>query len=243
MQFSFGSGLLWGSRTDVANSTPVRFGAMQDVSVDFDGELKELFSQYTFPVDVARGKTKITGKAKMAQIIAVQFNNLFFGGTASTGQNLVASDEAGTIPGTPYQITVANGATFLLDLGVRDGTTGLPLTLVASAPATGQYSVATGGVYTFAAADTTKTVLFDYAYTAVTGKKVHVNNQLMGSSPRFKLVFNDTYEGNQMTLILYSAASNKLSFATKLDDYTIPELDFSAYQDAGGNVYEFSSAA
>jgi len=242
MQFGFGSGLLWAARQDIANATPVRFGALQDVTIDFDGELKDLFSQYTFPIDVARGKTKITGKAKFARISAIQFNSLFFGSTVSSAQNLIASDEAGTIPGTPFAVTVTNGATFLLDLGVRDGITGVPLTLVASAPATGQYSVATGGVYTFAAADTTKAMLFDYAYTAATGKKVAVSNQLMGSSPRFKIILNQQYEGTQTTLILYSCASNKLSFPTKLDDYVIQELDFSAYQNAGGQVYEFSAS-
>lgn len=244
MQFGFGSGLLWAVRSDIAGSTPIRFGALQDVTIDFDGELKDLFSQYTFPIDVARGKTKITGKAKFARISAVQFNTLFFGGTTATGQNLVSSDEIGTVGSATPTVTIANGASFALDLGVRDGTTGSPLTLqTGTAVAVGEYAVGSLGVYTFNTAAAGSSMLFDYMYTTGTaGKKVTISNQLMGASPRFKVVLNQQYEGKQMTLILYQAASNKLSYPTKLDDYVIEELDLSAYANSAGQVYEFSAS-
>jgi len=240
MQFAFGSGLLWASRNDVANSTPIRFGALQDVTIDFDGEQKELFSQYTFPIDTARGKTKITGKAKLAQISAVQFSNLFFGTAPTTGQTLIANDEIGT-PTTTY--VVANGTNFMFDLGVRYQSTGLPLTLVAGAPTTaGTYSVAGTGTYTFFTGDSGKTMLFDYAYnSATTGQSILVQNQLMGFSPRFQATFVEKYENNTMTLLLYACASTKLALASKLDDYMIPELDFTAYANPGGQVYLFST--
>jgi hypothetical protein len=240
MQFAFGSGLLWGIRNDVANSTPVRFGALQDVTIDFDGEQKELFSQYTFPIDTARGKTKIVGKAKLAQISAVQFSNLFFGTAPTAGQTLVAHDEIGT-PTTTY--TVANGTTFALDLGVRYQASGLPLNLVAAAPTVaGTYQVASGGVYTFFSSDSGKPMLFDYTYTSASaGQTILVQNQLMGFSPRFSAIFTENYENNTMTLQLFSCASTKLGFASKIDDYMIPELDFTAYANPGGQVYTFST--
>lgn len=241
MQYNFGSGILWGTRNDIANGTPVRFGALQDVSIDFDGETKELYSQYQFPIDTARGKMKITGKAKLARMSTVQYNALFFGQSQTTGQKLTSYDEAATVPGTPYQVTVAQGATFIADLGVRLASTGEPLTLVASGPTTGQYTVATGGVYTFAAADTTKAMLFDYVYSAVTGFTVAGANLLMGSSPRWGATFTSNYEGDTTTLRLYSCITNKMGLATKIDDYTIPELDFSAFANAAGQVFEFST--
>jgi hypothetical protein len=242
MQFAFGSGLLWGLRTDVANATPVRFGALQDVTIDFDGEQKELFSQYTFPIDTARGKTKIVGKAKLAQISAVQFSNLFFGTTPTVGQTLIANDEVGTPVATSY--TAANGTNFLFDLGVRYQSTGFPLNLVAVAPTVvGTYQVATGGVYTFFSGDSGKPMLFDYAYSSTTGgQTILVQNQLMGFSPRFQAIFTEKYENNTMTLVLYACASTKLGFASKLDDYMIPELDFTAYATGGGQVYQFSTS-
>jgi hypothetical protein len=241
MQFAFGSGLLWGLRNDVANATPVRFGALQDVTIDFDGEQKELFSQYTFPIDTARGKTKIVGKAKLAQISAVQFSNLFFGTAPTVGQTLISNDEVGTPAAGTF--TVANGTTFLFDLGVRYQSTGQPLTLVAVAPTVaGTYRVAAGGVYSFFTADNVP-MLFDYAYSSVaSGQTILVQNQLMGYSPRFQAIFTEKYENNTMTLILYSCASTKLGMASKLDDYLIPELDFTAYASAGGQVYQFSTS-
>src|SRR5581483_11374955 len=88
------------------------------------------------------------------------------GQTTSTGITALYDDATGAaIPATPYQITptVPSSGTWLADLGVVD-INGNPYTRVASAPATGQYSVA-AGVYTFAAADTGKTVYINFRYT------------------------------------------------------------------------------
>jgi hypothetical protein len=317
MQFMFGSGLLWASRTDIANATPVRFGALQDVSVDFDGELKELYSQYQFPIDVARGKTKITGKAKLARISSIQYNNMFFGQTVTTGQKLTSYDEADTssavitgatsaatasgvtltftsvptgivvgslvsdttassaITAGTYVVSkasttvtlsqavasavgsgdtisfapavvVSNSVNFLVDLGVRYAATGNPLSLTTAALAAsagiGNYALTASGSYAFSAADASTALLFDYAYTTTSGETVTGNNLLMGSSPRFIMTFSNVYESLTTTLRLFACASTKLSFATKIDDYVIPELDFSAYANAAQQVYEFTSA-
>jgi len=84
--FAFGSGVLLGTRTDVANATPVNFGLVQEVQLDLQFTAKELYGQYQFPVAIARGQGKATGKAKMAQISGLAFNNLFFGGSPASGQ-------------------------------------------------------------------------------------------------------------------------------------------------------------
>ncbi len=70
--------------------------------------------------------------------------------------------ETTTIGGTPYQYTALQlNGTWGQDDGLTiNGVAGVP---VASSPTTGQYSVATG-VYTFAAADTGKTVVLNYSY-------------------------------------------------------------------------------
>ena len=39
---------------------------------------------------------------------------------------------------------------------------------------------------------------------------------------------------------LPNAISTKLSMATKLDDFTMPELDFEAFADSAGNVLTYS---
>lgn len=244
--YGFGSGNLFGYRTDVATPQPIQFGALQDVTVDINFNVKELFGQNQFPVAVARSTGKITGKAKMGRIQAAAFNELFFGQTLASGQKVTAVNEGPTpIPTTPFTITVANGTTWVEDLGVFDATTGQPFTRVSTAPAAGQYSVAAGGVYTFAAADNTaaRKVNISYTYTiAATGQKMTVTNQVLGSAPQFKAVLFETYQGNKLQLELFACISTKLSIPTKMEDFVIPELDFSAFADSSGNVLSLSFA-
>ena len=86
MQLSFGSGAVWGERTDVIGSGigPRQFGVLQDIQIDFDWTDKELYGQLQFPVAVARGQGKITGKAKFAQILGLLYSDIFFGLTPAT---------------------------------------------------------------------------------------------------------------------------------------------------------------
>lgn len=78
-----------------------------------------------------------------------------------------------SIPTTPYQYTVLQAGTFLSDGGVMFSTTSIPLTLVASSPTTGQYSVA-AGVYTFAAADVGKGIAITYSFSLVSSIGVNI---------------------------------------------------------------------
>jgi len=232
--YGFGSGSLFGYRTDVAVPQPVQFGALQDVSLDLSFNIKELFGQSQFPLAVARSTAKVTGKAKSARIIASQFNELFFGQTLATGQKTTAVNETGTP--TTNSLTVANSAQFVEDLGVFKQSTGAPLTRVASAPAAGQYSVS-AGVYTFAAADSNPPVFVSYTYTiAGTGQKLVMSNQLLGAAPQFKCVLAETYQGNKFQVELNACIATKLTIPTKIEDFIIPEFDFSAFVDASGNL-------
>ena len=100
--FHFGSGTLWGypvAGNLAANPTPIKFGTLQDVNLEISAALKELYGQNQFAEAVARGKCKITGKAKVAQIVGKHVNDLFFGQTMNSGQKLTALDEAQSVPG------------------------------------------------------------------------------------------------------------------------------------------------
>jgi hypothetical protein len=244
-QYGFGSGVLFGVRTDVSTATPVQFGALQDVSVDIQFNIKELYGQSQFPLAVARSTAKITGKAKLARIIGRSFNDLFFGQDMTAGQTLMAFQEAGAVPAaTPWTVTVANAAGFIADFGVINAGNGLALVKVASAPAAGQYAV-DAGVYTFAAADANLGVLLSYSYAPTVntaGQTIAIANQLIGSAPQFKCVLNGNYQQKQFSLTLNACIANKLQIATKIEDFTIPELDFSAFADAAGNVGSISFA-
>jgi hypothetical protein len=242
-QYGFGSGTLFGYRTDVAVATPVQFGALQDVSLDFQFAIKELHGQYQFPLAVARSTAKVTGKAKFAQIGGRAFNDLFFGQALTTGQKITGLNEAANVPASPFQVTVANAATFVEDLGAVFAATGSPLIRVASAPAAGQYAASGTGVYTFAAADTGKAVLISYTYTtAATGQRITIANQLIGSAPTFKVVLSESYQGKVLQVELNQCVSTKLMLPTKHQDFIIPEIDFEAFVDAAGNLGSLSVA-
>lgn len=243
--FEFGAGTLWGFPvvTNAANPTPMKFGTLQDVSLDISGDVKQLYGQKQFPEAVARGKCKITGKSKFASINGKMLNDMFFGQTMGAGMIKTALDESQPIPATPFQVTVTNAATFKQDWGVRYNATGLPLTRVASGPVLGQYSVNTGtGVYTFAAADTLATVLISYTFTAAgTGAQLNITNQLMGFAPTIQVLLETVYNTNQFSVLLYSVVASKLSFTTKQEDFIIPEFDFEAFANAAGQVIDIYS--
>ena len=55
MQLSFGSGAIWGERTDATGSGigPRQFGVLQEIQIDFDWSDKELYGQRQFPIAIA----------------------------------------------------------------------------------------------------------------------------------------------------------------------------------------------
>ncbi len=241
--YSFGTGILLGTRTDIPNATPVNFGLVQEVTIEETATIKELHGQFQRAIVEARGTIKTTGKAKVARISGLAFAHLFYGVTPTAGQLATAFAEAGTIPASsPYTVTVLNAGGFVDDNGAVYLSTGLPLTKVASAPGAGQYSVASGA-YSFNAADAGKAVLVSYTYSMNgSGHKFTVTNQLLGTTPTFQAQFYTTFQNQAVSLKLNNCTSTKLSFKTKLEDFVMPEFDFSCYADAAGNVMTWSFA-
>jgi Putative phage tail protein len=74
----------------------------------------------------------------------------------------INNTETATIPNTPFQILVQDATDFLQDSGVVFYPSGTALTKVAASPAAGQYTVTSGGLYTFNSADATKQVQISY---------------------------------------------------------------------------------
>jgi hypothetical protein len=171
-----------------SNVTPGRLATFKDCKVSQTWDTVELYGTNQDPDDVASAKRKTVIDATYASYDAATYAALT-GGAISTGSVIGIPDESGTIPGTPYKITVAQGATFALNAGVVDLSTGFPMTVVASGPAAGQYSFnGATGEYTFAAADTTHNVLISYGYTAAAvGKSVTQSAAQMGGATTFAL--------------------------------------------------------
>lgn len=241
--FAFGSGVLLGFRSDIAPSTPINFGYVQEVQIETSFTTKQLFGQNQFPLAIARGQGKISGKAKMAQVSGLAFNTLFFGAALTPGLTNVAYGESQTV--TTGAATVSQSANFGTDYGVVYASTGLPLYKTTGAPSAGGTYSQTGGAYSFNTADNTKGVLISYAYTGASGEDFTVNNQLLGTTPTFQCVLHTIFQGKEVDVTLFNCVSNKLGFATKLEDFTIPELDFECFANASGQVmtWSFSEAS
>lgn len=223
----------------ITTPSPTEFGVLQDVTSDITFDIKELYGQSQFPVAIGRGKGKIALKAKFGQINGLMLNNLVFGQSYTNILLGQVKDLVGTaVPTTPFTITptVPNSGTWLGDMGVTTAD-GKPLTRVVSGPTTGQYSVA-AGVYTFAAADTgiIYKISFQYTSTSTLAKKIVIPNALMGVAPTFRVDLAMPFNGKQAILTLNACTTQKFSFATKLDDFMIPEIDFSAFADTSGNI-------
>lgn len=221
--------------TAIANPTPVRLGGLQDVSVDLGVDLKTLYGSGKYPIAVGQGKAKTDIKAKYADVSGAVLGSLFFGKTSTAAIKGAVIDATGAIPTTPFQITAAppSSGTFVQDLGVRDASTGVIYTRVASAPATGQYSVSGAGVYTFAAADTGKSVIYSYEYTAATGGQLFtLTNDLMGYTPSFSMILQEKYLGQTFVLKFNRAVSGKLALPLKNDDFGISDFEATAFTDA-----------
>jgi len=243
-QSVFGVGFLFATPSG-ATPTPVRFGRLQDVSVDFSYDSKLLYGSNQFPLEHARGKAKIELKATVGVVDPALFNAVFFGLASATGETLSSVDEAATPSSGAF--TVANGATFSQDLGVYNTAAGLWMTRVASAPAAGQYAVNSAtGAYTVNAAQNGQLLRASYTYaSASTGQSLAVGNPLMGSGVIFAVQLVNRFKGSDgvvrsLYLNFPAVQCPKLAMPLKLDDFALPQLDMIAQDNGSGAVFNYS---
>lgn len=233
----FGTGVLYGEPNSgnlPANPTPIRL-LLQEVSVEFKGDLKKLWTQSQFPIAKARGKVDVTGKAKICSFEPQPINQLFFAQTQAAGMLVPIDRELNTISGTT--VTVTNAANFDKDNGVQYTTGPTPgqiLLKVASAPTLGQYAVnSTSGVYTFNASDNAVQVAISYTYTNSTrGSTITLNNQLMGFAPEFRADIFNTFRSKVWGLRLNSCVMGQWTFPSKLEDFWVSDCTFDASTDS-----------
>lgn len=243
----FGPGILILTRTDVANATPVNVGFCNEFSYDMSADVKELYGQNRLPLLTAAGTMKCTGKVKAATFSGKALNSALFGGSFTSGQTSLKITDATAIPTSPFTITptVPDTGTFDIDLGVTNAATGEPLTLVASGPTAGQYSHA-AGVYTFSSADHSSAIsvkiAYAYTHTAAGGQTLLYANSLIGTQPTFQMDYSTILYGAEYNMRFFNAISSKLSMGHKLTDFAMPELDFSFFCNAAGNLFQLSLA-
>jgi len=248
---AFGPGFLsavpvtgWNAAAPIDALTPITFALIESVSLDFSFKLKELYSQSVYPIAGGASTGKVTGKAKLSSFSPSIMNALFYGASSAGAGVTVVQYAPYAIPSTPYQVTPAAPAA-VTDLGVfyQTVTTGIlqkQFAKVASGPAAGQYTFS-AGVYTFAAADTGTAILISYEGANAGGSSFSMTNQLSGMAPQFQLNFSGVYGGQVYLFNFPYCCSEKLSFATKVNDWVGVEFDFEVFTGADpgslGTVY------
>ena len=246
MQLIFGIGALWGTRSDVPGVGPDQFAVLQDNSVDFSFEVKELYSQLGYPIDIARGKGKVVGKAKIARVFANLYADIFFGETVATSEDNVSENENHAL--ATNSVAVTNATSFVADLGVYYTSQGnTRFQFVTGAPsALGQYTTGVNGEYTFFTGDIGATVAISYVYTDTSGKTITINNHFMGYTPTFIGTFYQQRStqgaSGQLTLRLNECVSSHLSIPSRIDDYAIQDFDFQAFSNAANVIGTISTS-
>jgi hypothetical protein len=243
--FVFGSGVLTGTQLNVATPTPINFGLVQKVSVDTSVSVKELYGQFAFPVAVGSGTRKVQCKASLARFSGQAIGRLFYNQAPTPGSTISQFAEVHNLPSSaPFTITVTNSTHFVADQGVTYAVSGLPLVAVASAPATGQYTVnGTTGVYTFATGDQGQGVLISYTYAnSSQGESLVIGNPLIGPTSTFTatLFATDPTTNVQFSVTLNQCVASKFSFDTNIEDFSKPDFEFQAFANAAGQVMTFN---
>lgn len=247
-QYSFGAGQLFAALPGA--NTPIRFGAVQGVSLSISFAQKMVYGRKQFPIGIYRGVAKLTGVAEFAHINGAIFEKLFFGaGAAKTvGVQRLVQQEAHTV--TANIVTANHAAGFFKDLGVTRVDNGQVFERTIEngldGPIGQQYFCnETTGVYTFNydpdSNCNTNDVLINYLWTdTASGSNLAIANQDQGIAPSFKMVLTETFNGKSMTVVLNSCQATKLNMAFKQNDFMIPELGFSYGADANGSVGSIS---
>lgn len=248
MNIQFGTGVLIATPNVgqlAANPGPRQFPILQEVSVEFKGDVKELYGMDQIAEAVARGKIKISGKGKIIVPSPDILSQLFFGLPTSSGMNRPVFNESHATAASvaPSEVTAAT------DLGVINGGNGLPMIKVTSgSPTVGQYKFTpynlTGPVdasYAFNASETAPTVLLNYEWPDTLGTSLEITSQLMGVSPQVQMVLFNTFRNKQFALQLNSCVLGSFSIPTKQEDFWLSDFDFMASKDDAGVVGIFSA--
>lgn len=178
-QYIFGTGQLYGM--PVGGGDPLQFGALQDVSVDITADIKQLFGQYQFPLAVARGKTKVEGKASTGEVNPDIYNSLFFGNSSeSSGATVPVFNEQATIPAvgagpTSTSITQTAGIATATFATAHGFTVGEVFTSTGATPS--GYNIASGTVLTVPSPTT-----LTYAVNPVTTSPASVQATFTGTN-------------------------------------------------------------
>lgn len=221
--YQFGVGALF-AKTE--NGESVEFGTLQNCSIDFSFDKKELHGRNQFAVKIARGKGKVDGKAAYADIKADAIN-LVLNGNITNGELKVAEPTNVVVPaGKVVSIDIPTGGTFNQVLKVYDtsGTTKVPMNIVDMTPTTSgtcqvskSTSVAGSRTYTlsknFVAGDkvVVESVTFTVSASPTTSTEFAVGDTIANSIKNLVAAINGNATINKKFTATYTATDFTLT--------------------------------
>ncbi len=211
-----------------ADPSPVKLGAMQDITTEFKTAVKRVGSQFRHPIRFTVDDCSIIATAKSAKIDGAMFAQVVYGKSWAAGSRKAVVDQEATVP-SGLTVTPVFTGTFAFNLGVVDAVTGLPMARVASGPGAGEYTVSAGGGYGFASAG--GKVRISLAYDSTAGKKLSLTNDFFQFAPTFAVLLTTEFDCKQVGFWLPCAVSEQLVMPMRLEQYAIPEFRFQAQMD------------
>jgi hypothetical protein len=240
MNFQGGTGVLIGTPNIgllPTHAAPTSFPVLQEVSVEFKGDLKELHGQYQYALDILRGKVKVTGKGKMIVPTPDVLSQIFFGLDTTEGVNRPVFNESHA----PSSSVAPTHGTANASLGVINGDTGNAMRPITSGtPEVGEYKFTaavagtpgTPAAYVFATGETATSVLLSYTWPDSTnGVTLEITNQMIGMAPQMSMALFNTYKNKLYSLTLNAVVLGSFSIPTKQEDHWISDFDFQASAD------------
>jgi hypothetical protein len=240
----FGPGVIIGT---LPGGTPVDIGLSNEITFSEKTKVVGIWGRQRRAIAVGAGKIETTVKLKNARISGLAIAQLYLGIQPTKGGQFAVIGEAHTLQSTAPGFTLAppNTGTFAVDRGVIYTASGLPLTNSGtSAPSTGQYSLnASTGVYKFANGDELAGVLASYDYTTGSfGQSMLSGNPLLGPTVSISLMiyYIDPTTNFSGALQVFNCVLEGFDLATKLEDFTYPEINGTCYANAAGNAWQWN---
>lgn len=225
----------------------LKYGKVNEFDIDIKFDLKEIFDENGFPFAVfdARKTIDVSVKHYMLRLDALAQDLSQSAPAASTFA--YSYDEAVTVPGTPFHVTLAQGANYLagtLDLVMIVNGAEITYNFVTagSEVAGVSCSIGAGGVLTFASGDTGLTGKATYQYTNTSGKQIQLVNTYQNSGAAYKLQFLKRDKSRvdsgvgQLLVTLNAVRFGGIKAAYKEGSETVYERTIKAYADVTGMI-------
>jgi|GEM_PF-4790777 len=247
-KLAFGSGRVF--YLPAGASQYSKYGNVQEFSIDWKVDLKEIFDENGFPLAVFDAHKTIDLSVKHFALRLDGLSNDFAQNAQVSSTSAFSIDEPVTVPASsPYTFALAQGAQFVsgtLDLVMYVGANKNPVTYsivsAGSEVAGSAASVSAAGVITFASGDAGLTGKATYQYTDANGKQITIVNTYQNSIPSYKLVFLKRDKSpidssiGQLIVTLNAVRFGGLKQSHKEGSETVYERTLKAFADPTGTI-------